>query len=52
MKVDEVWCEGRCSDKVNAYSIQILLKIILTDIISIQCYSDHYFWSGIDTSPT
>ena len=25
---DEIWHEDRCSDKVNAHSLRILLKII------------------------
>ena len=33
--VYEIWCEGRCSGKVNTHLLKILLKIISTEIISI-----------------
>ena len=35
LEVDEIWCEDRCSDKINARFLRILLKIISTGIISI-----------------
>ena len=36
-KVDEIWCEDRCSGKVIAHFLRILLKIISTEIINIWC---------------
>ena len=33
-QVDEIWHEDRCSGKINAHSLLILLKIILMKIIS------------------
>ena len=35
LQVDKLWDKDRCNDKVNAHSLIISLKIILTNIISI-----------------
>ena len=46
--MDEIFCEDRCSDKFNANYLKILLKIILTEIINILCYSDQLVLSRIN----
>ena len=44
-EVDEIWLEDRCSGKINAHFLRILLKIILTEIISILTI----FWLRINS---
>ena len=51
-KVDEIWREDRCSDKVNAHFLTILLEIISTEIISIQCNFDHFLVKNKFSTPT
>ena len=49
--VDEIWREDRCSGKVNAHFIRILLKLIAMEvispeIISIYCDFDQFLDQG------
>ena len=43
-KVDEIWCENRCSDKINAHS---KLKIVSTEISTISVIlTIFFFWQA------
>ena len=52
MVEDEIYFEGRCSGKVNAHFLRILLKVISIDIISILCNFDHFGIRNELTTPT